>query len=282
MGKSNQAADTLSRRPVNPDSSSESLDGEEEWETISYEVVCQILDYHLDSSKIPCDLKQVQVNMLDISEANQSIGIKSSNIIDVPLFHLITPSQMAEYQKRCTQLSVVYEHVANNSKPKLSEIHHIRSKPIRQLLLQFDHLTLIWGVLHHRTFTDDDETQQLVLPHCLCKSVLQSLHDDNGHQGLQRMIELLRSKVYWPSMFADTDHWLSQCERCHIAKDDCTEPKTQQGTLTASQPLELLCIDSTKADASKGGKENILVFTDTFSKFSQAFVTSSPKGFNSC
>ena len=172
---------------------------------------------------------------------------------------------MAEYQKRCTQLSVVYEYVANNHKPKLSEIYHIRSKPIRHLLLQFDHLTLIWGVLHHCTFMDDNETQQLVLPHCLCKSVLQSLHDDNGHQGLQCVIELLCAKVYWPSMFTDTDRWLAQCERCHIAKGDYMEPKTQQGTLTANQPLELLCIDFTKADPSKGGKENILVLTDAFS-----------------
>ena len=78
-------------------------------------------------------------------------------------------------------------------------------------------------------------------------------------------------------MFTDTDHWLSQCKRCHIAKGDYTEPKTQQGNLTANQPLELLCIDFTKADVSKGGKENILVLTDTFSKFSQAFVTSSQK-----
>ena len=76
-------------------------------------------------------------------------------------------------------------------------------------------------------------------------------------------------------MFAD--RWLSQCERCHIAKGDYTEPKTQQGNLTANQPLEFLCIDFTKADTSKGGKENILVLTDTFSKFSQAFVTSSQK-----
>ena len=122
---------------MNPDSSSESSDGEEEWETISYEMVCQILDYHLDSSKLPCKLKhEVQVSTSDVSEANSSIGIKPSNIIDVQLnkvklFHSITPSQMAEYQKRCTQLSVVYEYVANNHKPKLSEIHRIRSKPIR-------------------------------------------------------------------------------------------------------------------------------------------------------
>ena len=122
---------------MNPNSSSESSDGEEEWETISYEVVCQILDYHLDSSKLPCNLKhEVQVNISDVSEANSSIGINQSTIVDiqlnkVKLFYSITPSQMAEYQKKCTQLSVIYEHVANNLKPKLSEIHRIRSKPIR-------------------------------------------------------------------------------------------------------------------------------------------------------
>ena len=91
------------------------------------------------------------------------------------------------------------------------------------------------------------------------------------------MIELLRAKVYWPSMFPNTNCWLVQCEWCHIAKGDYTEPKTQQGTLTANQPLELLCFDFTKAVPSKGGKENILVLTDAFSKFSQAFVTSSQK-----
>ena len=86
-----------------------------------------------------------------------------------------------------------------------------------------------------------------------------------------------REKVYWPFMYADTDCWISQCERCLISKGDYTEPKTQQGSLTAQQPLDLLCIDFTKADIAKGGKENILVLTDAFSKYSQAFVTNNQK-----
>ena len=49
-------------------------------------------------------------------------------------------------------------------------------------------------------FTDDDEIQQLILPQSLRESVLQSLHDDNGHQGLQRVIDLLHAKVCWPSI----------------------------------------------------------------------------------
>ena len=136
-GKSNQAADALSRWPANPNSASESSDDEEEWEAISYEMVSQILGYHLDSSKIPCQIKhEVQVSTADVREANSSIGIKSSNVVDiqlnqVKLFQYIPPSKMAELQKRCNQLSVVYEYVASNVKPKLSEIHRIRSKPIR-------------------------------------------------------------------------------------------------------------------------------------------------------
>ena len=78
-------------------------------------------------------------------------------------------------------------------------------------------------------------------------------------------------------MFADADHWLAQCERCLVSKGDYNEPKTVQGGLVANQPLELLCIDFTKADVVKEAKENILVLTDAFSKYSQAFVTNNQK-----
>ena len=130
--------------------------------------------------------------------------------------------------------------------------------------------------MHHCTFKEDDEVQQLILPLCLCNKVLQSLHNDNKHQGLQHVIDLLHHKVYWP-MFVDTDHWLSQCEWCLVSKGDYSEPKTLQGSLVAHQPLELLCIGFTKADVTKWGKENILVLINAFSKYSQAFVTSNQK-----
>ena len=70
---------------------------------------------------------------------------------------------------------------------------------------------------------------------------------------------------------------LPYTEWCLVSKGDYTEPKTLQGSLVAHQPLELLCIDFTKADIVKGGKENILVLTDAFSKYSQAIVTNNQK-----
>ena len=58
---------------------------------------------------------------------------------------------------------------------------------------------------------------------------------------------------------------------------DYTDPKTKLGMIIASNPLDLLCVGFIKVGPSKDGKENILVLTDTFIKFSQAFVTSNQK-----
>ena len=46
--------------------------------------------------------------------------------------------------------------------------------------------------------------------------------------------------------------------------------------------MDLLCIDFVKIDPLKNSKEDILVLTDTFSKFSQAFVTNNQKAITVC
>ena len=145
------------------------------------------------------------------------------------------------------------------------------------MLLQFDWFSLIKGVLHCQAILHGEEVQQLVLPKNFENKILKSIHDDSGHQGLDRMLELLQSWVFWPNMFREVDTYLLNCEHCQTSKGNYAGPKTQLGSLSAKQPLELLCIDFTKADPSKSGKENILVLTDAFLKFSQAFVTNNQK-----
>ena len=150
-------------------------------------------------------MKSYSSAKLELLALKWSVCKKFKNYL-IKLFDSISSSQMAENQKRDIQLSLVYEYVANNYKHKLSKIHHVRSKPIRELLLQYDWLSLIRGVLHCQTFIGEDEVQQLILPISLHDKVLYSLHNNNGHQGQQCMLSLLCSKVYWPTMFADMDH----------------------------------------------------------------------------
>ena len=60
-------------------------------------------------------------------------------------------------------------------------------------------------------------------------------------------------------------------------KGDYTKPNTIPGVIIANNPMDLMCVDFTKGDPSTDGKENILVLTDVFTKFSQAFVTPNQK-----
>ena len=103
--------------------------------------------------------------------------------------------------------------------------------------------------------------------------VLQSLHNDLGHQGIDRTIDLLRERVHWPTMTQDANLWVDQCRRCQVAKGNYNTPKPKFGHLITHNPLDLVCLDFTKVDPSKGGKENVLVMTDAFTKFSVAVTT---------
>ena len=94
-----------------------------------------------------------------------------------------------------------------------------------------------------------------------------------GHQGIDCTMDLLRERVYWPSMTKDAQTWVSGCHRCQIARGDYTQPKPKIGHLEANNPLDLVCLDFTKINPSKSGKENILVITDTFLKFSLVVCT---------
>ena len=101
------------------------------------------------------------------------------------------------------------------------------------MLLQFDQFSLIEGVLHLQAILHGEEVQQLVLTHCLQNKVLKSIHDDSGHQGLERTLELVQSQVFWPNMFKDIDTYLSNCKHCQVLKGNYVGPKTQLGSLLA-------------------------------------------------
>ena len=118
---------------------------------------------------------------------------------------------------------------------------------------------------------------QLLLPKALQHEVLTSLHDNHAHQGSERTTALVRERCYWPNMRLDIDYWCKECERCVIAKAVRPSVRTFMGHLTASKPLEILALDFTTLEKSSDGRENVLVVTDVFSKFSQAYPTADQK-----
>ena len=191
----------------------------------------------------------------------------------VGLFDSVTPKEMVEYQHQDNQISPILEYVEKDQKLPKKFVYQIKSKLSRKLALQWDRLILKQGVLHRLYIFNEIEYHQLVLPQRFHRKILVSLHDHMGHQGMERTIDLLKERVYWPSMVKDAQNWVTGCHRCQVARGDYNQPKPRIYHLEANNPLDLICLDFTKIDPSKMFKENVLVITDAFSKFSLAVCT---------
>ena len=80
---------------------------------------------------------------VEVCNVNWSVVHENSHCSALVFSSTDLPKQLADYQKRDPQLVHVYECVANQSKPKLSAIYRVKSRPVRRLLLQYDRLSLI-------------------------------------------------------------------------------------------------------------------------------------------
>ncbi len=145
----------------------------------------------------------------------------------------------------------------------------------KELVRQWERLKEKDAVLYRCIFAPDGgkEIFQLVLPQCLQRNVLSSLHDNHGHQGVERTLHLVRSRCYWPCMAKDIEKWCHECGRCILAK--AVQPKVRpfMGSIQASRPHEVVAIDFTVLEPASDGRENVLVLTDVFSKYTQAIPT---------
>ena len=285
-GKSNLVADALSCHPeVEEEIEKEVLpeSDDEEWIAVSYQVeeqgsrvssikFNQVISELVGGTKIDKKLKD-RIQVTDV--AKEKLNGKTIEVATgmVSLFDSITPKEMAEFQRQDNQIAPIFTHVEQDQKPSKKVTYQIRSKLARKLALQWDRLILKQGVLHRLYIFNEMEYHQLVLPQRYHRKVLTALHDHMGHQGIDRTLDLLRERVYWPSMAKDAQNWVTNCRRCQIARGDYNQPKPKIGHLEAHNPLDLVCLDFTKIDPSKTGKENVLVITDAFTKFSLAVCT---------
>lgn len=102
---------------------------------------------------------------------------------------------------------------------------------------------------------------QLVLPEELRSMVLTSLHMDTGHMGVERTLDLFRSRFFWPRMAADVEAKVRTCERC-----------VRRKALSF-----IICMDYLFLEPDQSNTKDILVLTDHFTKYAVAIPTANQK-----
>ena len=188
----------------------------------------------------------------------------------------LQPSKMGHKEWKAAQLrdptiSTIYKMVVNKTlshrRPSSNDDPEVRS-----YLHQKSRLKIRHGVLFRHINTQqrpDRNNMQLCLPKEYRKEALEGCHDNVGHFGLDRTIDLLRYRFYWPYMLEDTKDYVGSCKRCQMAKG-----RQQLAPLQpyhASAPMELVHMDYLTIEHGKTGQDvNILIITDHYSRFAQA------------
>lgn len=114
---------------------------------------------------------------------------------------------------------------------------------------------------------------QVVLPSKLKQLVYTELHEKMGHLGPQRVLQLARMRFYWPNMETDITEYIHHKCSCIFQKKPHVIPHAPLGTITTSAPMELIGIDFLHLDKCSGGYEYLLVITDHFTRYTQAYAT---------
>ena len=127
------------------------------------------------------------------------------------------------------------------------------------------------GVLYRKAYSKRQGTHvyQFILPRKFRERTLTVCHDDYGHLGEDRVLNLLKDRYFWPKMAGDVKAHLKACERCFKFKHPME--KAPLNPLWVTYPFELIHLDFLQI----GSTRTVLVITDHFTRFAAAFVTQS-------
>ncbi|XP_057179298.1 uncharacterized protein LOC130547386 [Triplophysa rosa] len=97
-----------------------------------------------------------------------------------------------------------------------------------------------------------------------------------GHMGIDRTLDLVSTRFYWPKMVMDIERKVRTCGRC-VRRKARPERAAPLVNINTTRPLELLCMDFLSLEPDKSGTKDILVITDHFTKFAVAIPTPNQK-----
>jgi hypothetical protein len=95
------------------------------------------------------------------------------------------------------------------------------------------------------------QRKQLVLSEKYHPLVYRELHEEMGHLGAERVVDLARERFYWPHMQRDIEHYISH--RCSCLKNKRPQRLTRAPmvNLTSTAPFDLVSLDFLHLERSK-------------------------------
>ena len=119
---------------------------------------------------------------------------------------------------------------------------------------------------------------ELVIPASMRNEILQSCHDDplSGHLGFKKTYNKLRERLHWKNMYSDCDFRCKSCVDCATKKTPKQLSKAPSLPIPANYPFEKVAVDVLGPfPTSENNNKYIIIFTDTFTRWPEAFAVQS-------
>jgi len=125
------------------------------------------------------------------------------------------------------------------------------------------------GILYRKS----NPYNQIVLPEKYRQTVYTKLHDEMGHLGPERTVDLARERFYWPFMQSDISHYVTHVCRCLKQRKPNASTRAPLQPIHSTTPFELVSLDYLHLDKGLSGYEYVLVIIDHFTRFAQVYPT---------
>lgn len=261
-GKNNTDADLLSRKFVDEDEKNK-------WKDIpvsGVKSICQRVSSQVALEESPRYVEQLGAPPESIPEAYVYPTRLEINPLEV-----LSQVELVKAQEEDPAVKVAITALnerkwpATLSDPEMVALKHGAGK----LLMKDD-------LLQRVTKKSNKELFQLVLPTKFREMVLKAMHDDLGHLGIERVTDLLRSRFYWPKMIIVVQNYIKNCGVC-ITRKSPGQRAAPLHQITSSGPMDLVCIDFLTVEPDSKGLSNVLIITDHFTCYAQAFPSKNQK-----
>ena len=217
---------------------------------------------------------------MDLAQVDRSVIIDprvfQDTLEDIPIMKSLRTDETTKKWKQRQNQDPEIRAIIRMIKDKTWE-HYRYSKKDPQSMKSYvkvrSELTLHQGLLYRklRLKDRDEDTYQFVVPTEFRKLALSLTHDNFGHLGIDRSTVLMIDRFFWPKMSEEVRIYIQNCERCIRYKQQ--PHQAELVPLDASYPLQTIHMDFLLIGSKKEDDVNVLVITDHFTRYAQAFVT---------
>ena len=210
---------------------------------------------------------------VDISDKFFEIGVINSNRLSEKQKQIVEPNdkqERNEIEKGVGTCEGIDMQKAQENDP---EIKNMKEKLLSGKAREGEKSSfiIIEGLVYYISEVGEEPCLRLWVPKVFQKDVLEQYHDSNGHMGVDKVYDTIRTKYYWVNLYKEITEHVASCLTCKLRSGKNCPPPIR-GMEVPAYPFAKVSMDiSGPYPITLSGNKYILSFVDHYSGWPEAF-----------